>query len=580
MKNKLKTLLLLIQYMLALPYLQAQTSTLVSVGANGKLVYTADSKGNTIPDFSGVGYLNSEVAIPTIPVVKTVTAVEGDNRANIQNAINEVAAMPLGANGFRGAILFKKGTYTVSDVIEIRASGIVLRGEGFDAAGTVFVATKPAQHTLFNFQGPGGTSIVTASTKKIVDAYVPFGAKSVTVAAGHSFQVGNPVFVRRVPNQAWIDLLTMAQWGWTAAAYDVFYERKVTAVNGNTITLDAPMVDMIDPQYATGEVMKFNSSRAERCGIENMRITSTYASETDEEHGWSAVAFNNFAHGWARNLEVYYFGYSAVHIRSGASFITVDSCKMLDPKSTVDGGRRYSFNVDGQRSLVQNCSTRSGRHDYVNGSQTAGPNVFYNCTAALQANDIGPHHRWSTGILFDNIVGNGPMNVQNRTSSGTGHGWAGAQTMFWNCKGSKMVIQDPQGDHRNWAIGCIFNEITNVGMVTEPLGIVESRGTRIVAIPSLFKAQLAERLAAVTTSVSDVNNEKSILVLKNTLVHDILEITIEDNIATRIKIFNAAGKEVFTGKIQGNQQIDVSTLSAGSYIIQAEKGGTGRFVKQ
>ena len=90
------------------------------------------------------------------------------------------------------------------------------------------------------------------------------------------------------------------------------------------------------------------------------------------------------------------------------------------------------------------------------------------------------------------------MDVQNRLNSGSGHGWAGAQTMFWNCNGNRMVIQDPEGDHRNWAIGCIFTEITNVGdQTTEPYGIIESRGTHIALIPSLFKQQLAERVTPV-----------------------------------------------------------------------------------
>jgi hypothetical protein len=197
-------------------------------------------------------------------------------------------------------------------------------------------------------------------------------------------------------------------------------------------------------------------------------------------------------------MEAYYFGYSAVNILDGAAWVTVDNCKMLDAKSTIDGGRRYSFNIDGQRSLVKNCFTRNGRHDFVNGSRTCGPNVFYNCTATLQNSDIGPHHRWSTGILFDNISANGRINVQNRTTSGSGHGWAGAQIMFWNCNAVRMVVQDPQGDARNWAIGCICPEITNVGdMTTEPLGIVESQGISIAAIPSLFLMQLNERLQGI-----------------------------------------------------------------------------------
>ena len=413
----------------------SQTSTLVSVGTNGNLVYTPDAKGNTVPDFSDVGYMNSEASIPNVPVVLTVFPVAGDNLANVQNAINTVAAMPIGSDGFRGAILFKTGTYNVSDTIKINASGIVLKGEGFNGSGTNFIATKTSQYSLFYFAGNNGIALTTSTKKNIKDTYVPFGAKQITVAFGHSFVVGNTVMIHRIPKDSWIKLLKMdslsaldpAATDWTASAYDLYSERKIKAVSGNVLTLDAPIMDIIDTTYATGEVMKYTSARTEKCGIENMRISSTYASATDENHGWEAVTFYNTINGWAKNLEVYYFGYSAVHVLDGAAWITVDSCKMYDAKSTVDGGRRYSFNVDGQRCLVKNCITRNGRHDYVNGSRTCGPVVFYNCSSTLQLNDIGPHHRWSTGILFDNITGNGRQDVQNRTTSGSGHGIARLQ---------------------------------------------------------------------------------------------------------------------------------------------------------
>lgn len=496
MHNLIKTILSIL-LLFVFQFSDAQTSTLVSVGSNGKLVYTADSKGNKVLDFSGVGYMNSESPIPTVGVVRTIFPVSGDNLVNVQNAINEVAALPLDANGFRGAILFKAGKYLISDSIKINASGIVLRGEGKDSTtGTHFVCTKTAPISLFYFSGNGGTDLSYTSKKAITDAYVPFGTNQVTVASGHTFVTGDKVMLHRIPKQSWIDLLTMAQWGWTFSAYDVYVERKVSAVSGNVITLDAPIVDHIDTTYATAELFRYTSNRIEKCGIENMCISSTYASETDENHGWEAVTFYNIINGWAKDLDVYYFAYSAVHVLDGAAWITVQDCRNFDPKSLIEGGRRYSFNVDGQRSLVQNCFTRKGRHDFVNGSRSNGPVVFYNCTATNLYNDIGPHHRWSTGILYDNIFAiNGRINVQNRTSSGTGHGWAGAQIMFWNCEGNKMILQDPQGDNRNWAIGCVFNEITNVGgMTTEPLGIVESSGTRIAAIPSLFLKQLSERL--------------------------------------------------------------------------------------
>lgn len=64
MKKRQTLTLLFIHFAFTLSYITAQTTTLVAVGTNGKLVYTADAKGNVIPDFSGVGYMNSEAVIP------------------------------------------------------------------------------------------------------------------------------------------------------------------------------------------------------------------------------------------------------------------------------------------------------------------------------------------------------------------------------------------------------------------------------------------------------------------------------------------------------------------------------------
>ena len=577
----------------------AQTSSLVSVGTNGHLVYTADARGNSVPDFSAVGYKNSEAPIPTISVVLTVNPVVGDNLANIQNAVNQVAAMPLDANGFRGAILFTAGTYNVSDAVIIPASGIVLRGAGFNGSGTNFIGTKTSQFTLFSFLGASGTAYVSGSStrKAITDLYVPIGKKQITVASGHTFAVGNKVFVHRIPNAAWISLLGMdllstidpAAVNWTASAYDMDSERKIMAISGNVITLDAPIMDVIDPVYSTGELVKFTDSRIQNCGIENMRISSTYASSTDENHGWEAVAFENIYNSWAKNLEVYYFGYSAVNINSHASFITVDNCKMLDPKSIIDGGRRYSFNVDGQRCLVQNCVTRDGRHDYVNGSRTCGPNVFYNSSATLQNSDIGPHHRWSTGILFDNLTGNGSMNVQNRLDMGSGHGWAGGQTLFWNCNAARMVIQNPPGDEINWAIGCVSPVITGIGdATTEPIGVVQSQGTPIAAIPSLFIAQLNDRLDALSNNqIDSASFENNLFIDPNPAksqftIHS--KIPFDSNI--KISVYTSNGQLVKKQKevIDFSEDklsfiYDVSDLSDGIYFAEIINNNVSKTIK-
>ncbi len=581
MKRFYKLFSLLLVFIAFLPQLYGQTTTLVSIDANGKLTYKPDLKGTVIPDFSGVGYQNSEKPIPFVPVVKTVTAVAGDNVLNVQNAINEVASLPL-VNGIRGAILFKAGTYELNKSITVSASGIALRGEG---SSTIFKATGTIQYDLIKIIGNSGKTDITSTQKQVTDAFVPVGTKSVTVQSGHTFAVGDWVHFRREPNDAWIHMLGMdtlskidpLATNWTASGYKISSERQILNIQENVLTFDAPVMDIIDPVYANAFVVKFSSSRIQNCAVENIKLTSSYTSSTDENHGWNAIYMNNVENCWVKKVNAYSFAYSCVNVGDGAAFVTVDSCSMIDPISIITGGRRYSFNLDGQRCLVQNCTTRNGRHDYVDGSRTPGPNVFYNSTATLEHADIGPHHRWSTGILFDNITSDGQIRVQDRADSGSGHGWSAAQTMFWNCTCPDFVVQDPPSYHCNWAIGCV-GPITNVGQwTTNPLGIVESKGTKIVAIPSLFKAQLAERLKNIQTSIPQTKNDLFDFQAIPNPASEVLNVkfSLTDSSLIRLAIYNNGGRLVKSFIDNENfslgnhsESFNISDFRKGIYLLQ------------
>jgi hypothetical protein len=481
---------------------QSGSTSLLSIDANGKLIYHPDSRGNIVPDFSWVGYKQGELPIPTIPIAKTISAISGDNLTNIQSAINELEAKIPDVNGFRGTLLLKAGIYKVSNTLTIKKSGIVLKGEGTGTNGTRLVATKKSQHTLIEITGTAKTLNIAASRKKITDPYVSIGARTITVEAGHSFSIGDRIYLESQPNQDWINLLGMnhlnatdpADSNWTPEQFIIKYKRRVVAVNGNAITIDAPVVDPIDPKYVSGFLYQYTwDGRIENSGVEMMQLESEYASDTDEQHGWDAVDFINAENCWMQKVDVYYFGYSAANITDGSYLISVLNCKYIDPKSLIKSERRYSFYCNGDQCLLKDCYTKNGRHDYVTGSKVPGPNAFVNCQAELQQADIGPHQRWSTGILYDNITGDGFMNAQNRKNSGSGHGWAGSQVMFWNCKGDTFIVHDPPSDYTNWAIGC-EGVITNVGTdTTEPLGFVESQNN-LVYPGSLYERQLCERL--------------------------------------------------------------------------------------
>lgn len=489
--------LLPVFFFLLFPFFSKAQTPLIYL-ENGKLVYTPYANQgqteaiNRVPDFSHSGYMGGGVALPALPVVETVDPAEGDCRALIQAAIDRVSALTPDANGFRGAVLLKKGLYLVGGSLYIRSSGVVLRGEGNSVDGTVLNATQKSQHTLIILQGSGsGYGEVAGTKSRITTSYVPTGANSFDVTAGHIFAAGDKVVVQRTPNDAWITLLDMAQYGWAASGYKTTFERTITAVNGNTITVDIPVMDPMEIQYGGGEVYKSNIvGRISNSGIENMRLESDFEGDSDENHGWNGIQLNRAENCWVRDVVVKYFGYAAINLSNMSRFNTVQDCAMIDPKSVTTGSRKYSFNLEGNATsnFFQRCITWGGRHDYVSGSKVPGPNVFLDCVSENTKADIGPHHRWATGQLYDNVYG-GQIRVQNRKDMGSGHGWAGAQIMFWNCFSTKsdIKVESPAGA-RNWGVGCTGN--TKYGN-----GYWESWGTHVLP-RSLYLQQLEDRLGA------------------------------------------------------------------------------------
>ncbi len=464
---------------------------------NGKLVYERDELGGTIPDFSTCGYGGGGVELPAVPVKEIVEPSDGDAGARIQAALDKVGALALDANGIRGAVLLKKGEYKIAGTIHIKASGVVLRGEGEGEKDTVLIATGATQRTLVSAAGSGKVSEIKGSRQALAGTVVPCGARAIPLENASGFKAGDPVIVLRPCTQEWVHVLGMDKipprkdggtvTQWSEGSEQLFFDRIVTKVEGNTLYLDAPIACALDKKYGGGFVYKYEApERIARCGVENLRGVSEYKGNEDEKHGWVFVSFNEIENAWARGITSEHFGYACVSILSAAKWVTVDKCTCLDPISQITGGRRYSFNIEGQLSLVEHCHARNGRHDFVTGARVAGPNVFLDCSCEKVHADAGPHHRWAVGVLYDNIKTDGEINVRDRGNMGSGHGWAGANHVLWNCDAKEIICQRPPTAN-NWAIGCIVEK-------HEGNGTWESRGTHVQP-RSLYLEQLAERQA-------------------------------------------------------------------------------------
>jgi hypothetical protein len=474
-------------------------SKFVKVNPDGTLQYIPDEKGNVFPDFSRVGYYAGDKSISDIAIVKTVKPSD-DDEATIQAAIDEVSKRPLDQSGFRGTILLSKGVYKIPGTIKIEASGIVLRGEGDDANGTTLIATGTTQRSLLVASGKGNIREVANTRVKITDAFVPVGATSFNVSTAKGFKAGDRIILYRPGTEQWIKDLKMDQIDarngtkqWQANEYNLQYERVIQKIEGNKIYLDNPVVLEMEPKYGGGEIFKYTfEGRINNVGVEKIYFESEYLSDTAENHGWTAVQYDRMENGWVRNVTSKYFGYSCVHLDNLAKNISVLNSNCFEAKSVITGSRRYSFNNDGQQNLFINCHSTDGRHDYVTGAKVCGPNVFYDCTAKRTHADIGPHHRWSTGTLYDNINTDGEINIQDRGNYGSGHGWVGVTQILWNCKAKTATVQSPYVNGKNYSIGLTGNK-TAGRFKDRPDGVWEGQNQDGLQPPSLYIAQLEAR---------------------------------------------------------------------------------------
>ncbi|MCE5248732.1 hypothetical protein LLG96_00785 [bacterium] len=499
--------------------------SLVYPGVDGKLVYIPDERGNIIPDFSHAGYMGGGVALPYVPVRETVWPVEGDNTPVIQDAINRVSNIPLDKNGFRGAVLLKQGYYTLASPLRITASGVVLRGESQGDTGTILIGLGTFEGGYRNRETAslivvGGETCrdeAAGSSRRITDDYVPVGAKSFTVENTKDYKIGDTVLVCRHGNQDWINELGMnlenKDWRWEP--FTIKFDRVITEIRGNTVTVDAPLVCAVETKWGGGELVKYTDrGRIFNAGIEHLRRMSDfditvrsnsygnidrqpYIGEeyyADENHYWNFITLDNIKNAWVRNVTALHFAGSMISVGQGAKWVTVQDCVSLEPVSVRAGGRRFTYQIQGQLTLVQRCISDKGRHSFVlSGYQACGPNVFLDCKAIIPYSSSEPHFKYVTGALYDNVLA--PLTA--RFWKGISIGWAGADCVFWNCEGQYLIQKPPTA--QNYAFGHIGIHATVFNTYYQDLtlkdGYIES-WDKHVDPPSLYLKQLEDRLGS------------------------------------------------------------------------------------
>lgn len=465
----------------------------VHIGGANRLEYGVSESGDRVPDFSSCGYAGGAESPPSVEVKVVIAAQSGDATERIQAALDEVAQLPINSHGFRGAVYLATGEHHVAGQLRISESGVVLRGTGATDGGTTVVATGQGRRPLIRVCPRQDPVPHFGEPATIKQDYVPVGATELVLTDASRFQAGDRVLVTRPSSEEWIELLNakVLGVGWRAGRCDVRWERTVESVDGNAITLDAPLTCAMDQKVATmGTVCQFDAGlRLENVGIEDLQLRSEFkeGNPNDEEHSWHGVVMNHARNGWLRRLRFEHFAGGAVLLLEDCTCVTVADCLSLEPISELGGYRRHSFFTQGGQTLFLRCWAEHGQHDFAVGHCAPGPNAFVHCYAYDTNGDSGPLESWATGVLYDNVrIDGGNLFLGNRWLDPLGAGWSAANCLAWQCQAAQIHCFDPPGA-ANWV----------VGFWAQPVGDGEFHGESDFVRPtSLFQQQVMQHHGA------------------------------------------------------------------------------------
>lgn len=493
----------------------AERSAWVHRDDEGKLVYRTTPAGDRILDFSHAGYRGGGVSLPAVPTRATVTpGNRDDDTAAIQAALDQVAALPLQA-GFRGAVELAPGVFTCARPLTIGVSGVVLRGAGSGAvvAGPITTLKMAgAPHNAITVRMPGSGREQPAANEDagaalrttFADRYVPCGTRTFTVASAAGFAVGDEIAIQRPVTAAWVRFMEMHDLvrdgkpqTWIRTGTMLTAERRIAALEGNRITVDVPLADSYDARHlappGASVVRTRPTARLSQIGIENLCIVSPSQAISHEQAHFTALRLTG-EDCWVRDVVIHETMNS---VGVSGRRITLERVTVNRKARHQGSSRPAEFAPNASQVLLDRCAVNADNVWFVaTGAGIAGPIVILNGDFRGDSR-AESHQRWSTGILFDNCrAPAGGIELRNRGSMGSGHGWSMGWGVIWNCVAKDYLVQNPPGAV-NWLIGSTGKR----GVAPRPFGSgpmlpggIDDSPDRPVAPTSLYLAQLAERL--------------------------------------------------------------------------------------
>jgi len=533
-----------------------------------------------LQDFSYAGYHMGEAPIPSVsgPVFDVTAAPynadktgTNDSTTAIQSAINAAQT----ANG--GVVYLPAGTYRVApptgkdQALLISAANVVLRGAGADSTRIFNSSTNMRGKSIILVEAAAALDWRASGASSALSSDLNGPATVIPVANPASFTVGDWVSVRNDITDAWVNEHGETDWlgqGSDSELGGLAYLRQITAVGGNSITIDIPtryalktrdsgrVVKMAAPLTEIGledfSIANKQSSATAGWGEDDYNVTGTAAYDC---HAAYAIRLTGVVNGWIKDVASYCpdANTSTAHYLSNGirldfcRSVTLADCYFQRPQYGGGGGNGYAYRFeDSGENLVEDCTAEFTRHGYLfSGMATAG-NVLYRCTDRQTARYTGPsgsivaerrgsehHAHFSHSNLIDSCTADSSLFLAVYRPFGTApkHDLTAAHTVFWNIQGrgdsnwqgapGNVVVASQQSRY-GYVIGTrgtrsevnvsVYYGSSASATKTAPVDFVEGVGQAAELTPSsLFEDQVLKRLSHAIFRVTA--GESSILYL-------------------------------------------------------------------
>jgi hypothetical protein len=415
------------------------------------------SASGRLPDFSYAGYHCGEALLPNLPPGVSVKSfgAAGDG------VTDDTAAFKKAIATVNGVIVVPPGRYRITDILEIKRSGVVLRGSGPNKTILYFPiplqkihpwqsATTEGQPTseyswaggFVWFKGSFGSRPIAT-----ISATAARGDTAVQVLSATNLHVGENIEIQETDNSS--NTLAAALYsgdpGNTSKLEGTTHASlvcRVTSISGNHVEFNRPLRFDIRPEW-NPRIVSFEPTVTES-GIENLCFefpNTPYAGHFNEL-GYNAAAFSDVANCWGRNLRITNAD-SGVFTR--ARFCTVtgvvfESARKPDAHGSTG---HHGFDFEGEDNLFTDFDFRTEFIHDITVDHCAAGNVSAHGKGIDMCFDH--HKRTCHENLFTDIDAGLGTHLW-RCGGGADLGKnCGARGTFWNVRTAKPQHFPPAG---------------------------------------------------------------------------------------------------------------------------------------